>query len=143
MLYIQEKYFNRQIDVLNFLMGLDEFEVIIWLYPESKLKHLFGFELLHCDRYQGKPVTEYNDSDVIIRRTDRQKLTSSFITRIIESKRIFIQNCDSSVLYKPGENDWYASTIGHEGVFIVTEDNKQNELILNGFKASLEKPDFW
>ena len=82
MLYIQEKYFNRQIDMLKFMINLNEFEVIIWLYPESQLNHLFGFDLLHCDRYQGKPVTEYNDSDVIIRRTVRQKLTSTFITRI-------------------------------------------------------------
>ena len=143
MLYIQEKYFNRQIDMLKFLINLNEFEVIIWLYPESQLKHLFCFDLLHCDRYQGKPVTEYNDSDVIIRRTVRQKLTSTFITRIFESRRIFIQNCDSCVLYKPGEYDWYASTIGHEGVFLVKEDNKQNEFVSNGFNASLKKPDFW
>ena len=115
MLYIQDKYFKKQMDLLYFLLEHNEFEIIIWLYPESKLKHLFGFDLLKFGKYQGKPVTEYNDSSPVIKRTIRQKMTSSFIARIYESRRIFVQNCDSCVIYKLGEFDWYASTIGHEG----------------------------
>ena len=143
MLYIQEKSFRRQVDLLYFLAELDEFEIIVWLHPESKLKHLFRFDLLHNDKYQGKPVTEYNDPTILIKRTIRQKLTTSFITRIYEFRRIFTQNCDSCVLYKSGEYDWYASTVGHEGMFLIRDDKKQNELVLNGFDATLEKPSFW
>lgn len=123
-------------------MELEELEIIVWLYPESKLKNLFGFDLLKNDEYQGNPVTEY-DASVVVKRTVRQKLTTEFITQINKSKRIFVQNCDSCVLYRLSEFDWYASTIGHEGIFLINDDSKKNECVLNGFNATLKKPDFW
>ncbi len=57
MLHIQNKCIKRQMD-LFFLAENNEFEIIVWLHPESKLKHLFGFDLLKLGKYKGKPVTE-------------------------------------------------------------------------------------
>ena len=142
MIYIQEKIFSKQIDMFYFLMGLDEFDIIVWLYPESKLKHLFGFNLSHCEKNQGKPVTKY-DNSIVIKKTIRQKLTIEFITQIYQSKRIFTKNVDSCVFYKKGEYDWYASLIGHEGMFLIKDNDKKNELFLKRYKPTLKKPNFW
>jgi len=141
MIYIQEKYFTKQIDMLHFIIEMGEFEIIIWLYPESKIKHLFGLEILTCEKFQGASVTKYDTP--IIKRTIRQKATLEFIAKLKKSRRVFTQNCDSCVLYKVGEFNWYAALIGHEGMLLVNDDEKKEEFILNGFNATLEPPDYW
>jgi hypothetical protein len=142
MLYIQEKNYRKQIELLRFLNRRDGYDFIVWLYPESKLKHLFGHQLCKGTNFEGLPITKY-DSDAVVKRTCRTRIYELFMDEMNKYKRIYSNNCDSCVLYKPGEYDWFAAVIGHEGVCIVNDDRMINELISSGFNVSHEKPVWW
>lgn len=45
MIYIEETSFERQISLLKYLSKIEELEIIMWLYPESKSRNLCGIKL--------------------------------------------------------------------------------------------------
>ncbi len=46
MIYIEEKLFDRQIDLLEYLSPQGEFDLIIWFFPESKLRNICDLKLM-------------------------------------------------------------------------------------------------
>lgn len=142
MIYVQDKYFRKQLNIIQYFLECDEFDFIVWLYPESRLKHLFGFELSEDKNSQSNPVTTYSEG-VVSKSTTRQRLTKLFIEQLSESKRVYTRNCDSCVLYKSGDKDWYASIIGHEGISLIKNDGIIEDLLTHGFNASFNKPSYW
>jgi hypothetical protein len=143
MLYIEEKYFQRQIALLEYFNSKGGFDVIVWLYPESRIWHLFDFKLVEGTAEEGLPVTRYNDSNMTRKRTMRMPLNETFIRKVKNNRRIYSTNCDSCVLYKQGENKCHGAAIGHEGMFILFDDEELLNLKRSGFSASKEKPDWW
>jgi hypothetical protein len=143
MLYIEENYFARQIALLEYFLSKGGFDVIVWLYPESRIGHLFGFELLEGNEVDGLAITKYGDTNISRKRTLRKPLDKDFIDKIKKNRRIYTNNCDSCLLYKFGENNWYGAAIGHEGIFLVRDDAELISLVESGFSVSKEKPDWW
>jgi hypothetical protein len=121
MIYVEEKWFSKQIDLLKFFLGGSELEVIIWMYPESKFSHLAGLSLVHGVDISGEPVTIYENAD-IASRTMRQPLTKGLLDLAQNKRRNISRNVDSFVLYKPGEFEWLVCTVGHEGMCLVKEE---------------------
>jgi len=142
MIYVEEKWFSKQIDFLRFFLGEGELEIIIWMYPESKFTHLVGLSLEHGVDVLGEAVTGYKNSG-IASRTVRQPLTKELIDLAENNRRNISRNVDSFVLYKPGEFEWLACTIGHEGMCLVQDESSLKELIGAGFNASVEAPTWW
>ena len=142
MIYVEEKWFSKQIDFLRHLLKEGEFEVIIWMYPESKFSHLFGLNLEHGTDISGKSVTTYGNGK-IASRTARQPLTKELIDLAENHRRNVSRNVDSFVIYKPDEFDWLACTVGHEGMCLVQDESRLSNLINAGFNASSEAPDGW
>lgn len=142
MIYVEEKWFSKQIDFLRFFLNESELEVIIWMYPESKFSHLSGLSLEHGVDISGEPVTGYENGD-IASRTMRQPLTKELIDLAENHRRNISRNVDSFVLYKPGEFEWLACTIGHEGMCLAQDESILSRLIGAGFNASVEAPVWW
>ena len=142
MIYVEEKWFSKQIDFLRFFLKQDEFETIIWMYPESKFSHLFGLSLEHEADLSGEPVTVYENGQ-ISSRTARQPLTKELIDLAENNRRNVSRNVDSFVIYKPGEFEWQACAIGHEGMCLVNDHALMSKLEKAGFNASTEPPEHW
>ncbi|MEH6448471.1 MAG: hypothetical protein V7765_07360 [Oleispira sp.] len=142
MIYLEEKWFSKQMDFLKFFLETGEFEVIIWMYPESKFSHLSGLSLESGADILGKPVTIYEDGHVPS-RTERQPLTKYLIDLVEINRRNVSRNVDSFVIYNADEFEWLACTIGHEGMCLVQDESKINDLTDAGFSASLKAPNWW
>ena len=142
MIYVEENWFSKQIDFLRFFLEQDDFEIIIWMYPESKFSHLFGLSLERQENLSGEPVTAYEDGQ-LSSRTTRQPLTKELVGLAENNRRNVSRNVDSFAIYKSGEYGWLACTVGHEGMCLVQDESKLNNLISAGFNASLKAPSWW
>ena len=143
MLYVEEKEFSDQLALLKHFFSRRDFDVIVWLYPESTIEHLFGYTLVNGDEFEGLAVTKYEDSKIITKRTQRYPLSEVFLNKIENNKQEFEANCDSCVLYKSEIKDWHVASIGHEGMFIVNDDDEYIELSESGFSVSKTPPEWW
>lgn len=139
-IYIQENFYSMHMRLLGFFLDEGLYELIVWLYPESKLAHLAGMKLEAGLEVSGKPITTYGD-DIVPSRTIRQSLSNEHINLFESNRRVITQNVDSIVLYKPSEFEWTACTVGHEGMLLVNNDSYLEQIKAEGFSATTETPD--
>jgi len=142
MIYVEEKWFSRQIDFLRFFLGERDLEIIFWMYRESKFTHLSGITIERGSNIPGHPVTTYDDG-TISSRTIRQPLTVELITLVENNRRNVSRNVDSIVLYEPSKHEWLACTIGHEGMCLVNDDAYIEKMQKVGFCATRKTPKHW
>ena len=142
MLYIEEKTFHRQIDLLATMVKLGAYDLVVWTYPEATLKNIFDFQL-SCDHEDDlEPVTTYEEN-VTVMRSSRLPCNDLVMGRIISGKELISKNIDSLCLYKKNELAWDACTIGHEGMCLVKNEALCDKLIQEGFTVSKKPPEWW
>ena len=141
MIYVEEKDFNRQIQLLSFLAGGTKLFICAWLYPESSAKSLAGFEIIDNPRSL-IPVTTY-ENGFQPKCTSLVPASDSNIEVFGTAYAKLKKNCDSLALYKESEPSWLAATIGHEGMCLVQDSEMLNSLLQAGYSASSEAPAWW
>ncbi|PLY05687.1 MAG: hypothetical protein C0625_12770 [Arcobacter sp.] len=141
MIYVEEKDFDRQIQLLSFLASLDDLTICIWLYPESTATKLAGIEVAQKS-LSLTPITTYGDGS-IPKCTVPTSASLTTMKLIGSSYNELKKNCDSLALYKKSESSWIAATIGHEGMCLVQDDTLLSCLIKAGYPASTRAPDWW
>ena len=104
MIYIEEKLFDRHIDLLQFLKSQGDFDIIVWFFPESKLRNICDLKLAPKDLLEGEQINTYGDG-FKPRKTRRVKLTSDLLNRFREAAKEIQLNCDSIALYRPGDKN--------------------------------------
>jgi hypothetical protein len=141
MIYVEEKDFNRQIELLSYLANSHDANICAWLYPESKVRELAGHEVT-SNPSSLTPATEYEDGHKP-RCTAPTAASSAAINSFAGSHAALKKNCDSLALYKINESSWLAVTIGHEGMCLIQDNSLLNSLIKAGYAASTDAPDWW
>jgi len=139
MIYVQEKGFSRQIELLSFLSSVLPLSICAWLYPESKVKTIINCSLQRSDL---EPVSTYENGFVPF-HTPLVACSETTLNNIQSLKSVITSNCDSLALYKSGSNNWVAATIGHEGICLIKDDELFNKIKSAGFSASKEAPIWW
>lgn len=142
MIYIKEESFDKQISILHFLSKKEELDIIMWLFPESKIRSLCDINLAPKNLQEGDPVTIYDD-DLQVKKTRRVKTTESLFIKMQNEKKTITENCDSLVLYRTQTKKWLACIIGHEYIVLVDDDSLLDTVTKQGFNASLEEPSWW
>lgn len=141
MIYVEEKDFARQMELLSFLAQTTDLNVCAWLYPESSATTIAGNIVIE-NSLNLVPVTTYENGH-LPSLTQFVKANQSSISKYSAAQTELKKNCDSVTLYKENDLSWFAATIGHEGMCLV-QDNKQITNLINaGFAASLEAPSWW
>ena len=141
MIYIQEKSFERQFEVLKFISLDNNFNLTLWLYPESNTKNIGKFKT-YSNSLNLISVTSYDDG-CIVKNTKLISTSENNFNELFKNKKEIISNCDNISLYKECELDWYMCTIVQEGICLLRDDNMLLKLIDAGFNASLEAPSWW
>jgi hypothetical protein len=141
MIYVEEKEFKRQIDLLYFLTEKQEYKICAWLYPESNVEEVAGFKVL-SNKSLIEPITTYANG-FLPHHTELVLVTKEIIKSFSSSKSELEANCDSLALYKPGATYWAAATVGHEGMCLVRQTDLLSSLVCSGFKASKDAPVWW
>jgi hypothetical protein len=131
MIYIEEKLFERQVDLLEYFRSKGDFDLIIWFSPESKLRNICKLKLAPKDLIEGEQVSSYGDYQP--RKTRRIELSSNLLKEIRHSAKEILSNCDSLALYRPTEKNWAVCTIEHEGMCLASDENLIDELVSEGF----------
>ena len=139
MIYVHEKDFGRQIELLKHIAGSAEYSVCAWLYPESKVSSFAGQGVERSDL---EPVTEYKDG-TIPKHTALTKCSNDLFQLLLEAQSEVVSNCDSLALYRGKSRNWAVVTIGHEGMCLVRDTRLLSQLIVAGFSVSLEEPNWW
>jgi hypothetical protein len=139
MIYIQEKNFDRQIELLSFLSEKGSYSICAWLYPESSLAIVAG-QLTEISNLEA--VTTYDDGK-IPSNTVPVECNKSMLSQFLVAKAELIANCDSLVLYKSSSKQWSVAAIGHEGICLVRDDALLTQLLSAGFSGSFEAPSWW
>jgi hypothetical protein len=141
MIYVEEKDFNRQIELLEFVARYRDSSICAWLYPESRVAELVGIEV--TDNPRGfVPVTTYEDG-FLPKCTAPILATSKSIRAFGSAYSELKKNCDSLALYQKNQSSWLAATIGHEGMCLVQDDSLLNSLIQAGYSATTRAPEWW
>ncbi len=141
MIYVEEKKFNRQVELLSFIANESDYNICAWLYPESSATEIAGYPI--TDNSAGLiPVTTYENGHVPV-CTLLVPADSVSIDAFSSAKVELKKNADSLTLYKSNESNWSVATIGHEGMCLVEDDNLLTNLISSGFNASKEAPSWW
>ncbi len=141
MIYVEEKDFKRQIELLAFIASNHDLGLCAWLYPESKVNELAGNKVSDTNLYL-TPVTTY-ENGVSQKCTALIPATSAAINSFGAAYSELKKNCDSLALYARGQSSWAAATIGHEGMCLVQDVALLKSLIQAGFAASTKAPDWW
>jgi hypothetical protein len=141
MIYIQESGFKRQLELLALLSKIEPCELVTWLYPESRIKHLAGILVVknHSDLL---PVTKYENGNEP-KCTKSVPATSDFLLALKPFSSKFKRNSDSIALYPVGAKCWSACTVGHEGMCLVKNETLLSNIQNAGFSASLRAPSWW
>lgn len=139
MIYVQEKDFNRQIDLFNFFAEKDSYSMCAWLYPESNATSIASYSIEKNDL---ESATSY-EGGTKPNHTSLVKCTRDSLQEFVSTKTEVTENCDSLALYKTNNILWSAVTIGHEGMCLVRDDALLKQLISAGFSASTEAPSWW
>lgn len=141
MIYVEEKDFHRQIELLGFLAGNQPYSICAWLYPESKAREVAGFKVCSENVYIEK-VTTYSGG-VTPKHTELVPATKTNIKTYLDAKNELKANCDSLALYPEQLSNWIAAIIGHEGMCLVKESELLPGLLSAGFNATTEAPSWW
>ena len=141
MIYVEEKSFDRQIELLSHLSAVEQLNVCAWLYPESSAEKLAEFNV---NSFASKlvPVTTYENGFSPV-HTELVSASPESMSAFRAAEKELSTNCDSIALYKENDLSWYAATIGHEGMCLVQDQSLLQGLIRAGFKASSEAPSWW
>lgn len=142
MIYLEEKHFARQLDLLGYLQSDFDSEIVFWLYPESNIATLLGRDLYNSEGIYAEPVTTYDES-TIPRCTSRLLFDEDLLFSIKRHQQVISKHCDSICLYEKNSKQWTACTIGHEGMILLRNDELLECLRASGFNASIEAPDGW
>lgn len=141
MIYIGEKDFGRQIELLSFLAERGDYVICAWLYPEAQAKDLAGFAVI--DGFPGLvPPTAYGN-DHVAKCTEVVSASEKTLEAFSNAKTSVMRNCDSVALYQRNQLSWAACVIGHEGICLIQDDSLLNELVTAGFNACLKAPRWW
>lgn len=141
-IFITESSFDRQILLLSKLSNRTRLELVIWLYPESRVDNIIGFCANSPAAVNAIPVTTY--ADHIVRKcTQRLPTTDDLIKAIALNEVCFIGECDSLCVYHPSKAEWVASVILHEGVILIKDNSLLVDLEALDFKASPHAPSWW
>jgi hypothetical protein len=141
MIYIEGKDAGMQFKLLEYLSDQGSYTLIAWQYPEiDKSPILF----LPTDSKRGEfePVTNYADG-IESKHTKPMDAQPSKLVYLINVKQQIRRSFDSFCLYKQGADEWYACTIGHEGMCLIRDDELITKLQEKGFTASTSKPNWW
>ena len=141
MIYVEEKSFDRQLELLVYLSKSEPLMICAWLYPESKVSHLAGLKV-STGESELVAVTSY-DNGFRPKHTELVFASSVHISALRDAAVELKDNCDSLALYKENEQSWHAATIGHEGMCLVQSSSLCQELVLAGFSASEKPPSWW
>ena len=141
MIYIEEKSFNRQLELVSYLSNLEQLKICAWLYPESTVGSLAGFNVSLCESWL-VAVTSYADGFRPL-HTELIPASPANISALVNAALDLKDNCDSLALYKDNEKSWYAATIGHEGMCLVQNRSLLQGLVRAGFNASEKPPSWW
>ena len=141
MIYVVEKDFDRQLELLVFLASIEKYIFCGWLYPESKISACSGYSVT-SNPENLIPVTSYGDNHKP-KCTEVTLASKSSITSFCANKFTVIKNFDSLALYKTNTKSWSATTIGHEGICLIQDDSLLLEITGAGFIASLQAPEWW
>lgn len=141
MIYVQENDFETQFKLLEYLAGKGGFIVIGWQYPEIN-KSPVPFFPTSMIREDYKAVTTYANG-IIANHTAPVKAKPSMLAYLVKFNEKIQKAFDSFCLYKNGRTEWFACTIGHEGMCLVRDDSLLQELTSKGFNASTNKPSWW
>mgnify|MGYP003669201645 CR=1 FL=1 len=141
MIYVEEKDFSRQLDLLRYLSGLHRLIICSWLYPESTSTSVAGFPINNVPSNL-QPTTIYANG-IRPRHTEPVEATAPNITAFEEAASEIAANCDSLALYGEGEESWFAATIGHEGMCLVQDESLFSSLSEAGYSVSMEPPSWW
>ena len=139
MIYIEEKDFNRQIELLSYISSGKDLNVCAWLYPESDALKLAGSDVIE-NNFSLIPVTVY-ENGFIPKCTTPVKASIDSINVFGAAFNELKKHCDSLALYKNNESSWLVATIGHEGMCLVKDDSLLNNLIQAGFSAKTDAPE--
>jgi hypothetical protein len=139
MIYVQEKDFNRQIELLIFLADKGNYSVCAWLYPESNTTSIGPHSI---EQSELEAVTSYGANSKP-NHTSLIKCSRDSLQIFISAKLEVVSNCDSLALYKENSTLWFAATIGHEGMSLVRNEALLPSLLSAGFSASTEAPSWW
>jgi hypothetical protein len=141
MIYILEKDFNRQIDILEFFLKDKDYNICAWLYPESTSQNIANIPILN-NTLNLELVTSYDDK-YIPNHTKILTATFEILTMIRSSQKEVQKNCDNITLYPLKSNQWEITIIPHEGICLVKDKAFLSKLINTGYDASLETPIWW
>jgi hypothetical protein len=141
MIYVEEKDFYRQIELLSFVVSSHDLNICAWLYPESIATELAGIEVTD-NPLSLSPVTTY-ENGVSPKCTAFVPASSESISLFGSAYVELKKNCDSLALYKNNESSWLTATIGHEGMCLVQDESLLNNLTQAGYAATTKAPDWW
>jgi len=141
MIYVEEKDLEHQMKLLMFLISIETYELVAWLYPETEINKIDTLEVADNSR-QLEAVTTY-EQGISAKCTKPITATNELIATLFLNKKLMAKNIDSLALYKPLNKEWEACTIGHEGMSLVKDSKYFSTLIEGGFNASKEAPDWW
>ena len=141
MIYIKEKYFRRQIELLSFLSKGND-ELVLWMYLESKYIHLDGLELINRTQINAESVTNYEIEQQVL-CMERISVSNSIFNFSLNNVRKIKSNVDSICLYDEKSFEWKACAVWHEGMCLVRDASLLDELENGGFNASINKPEWW
>ena len=140
MIYVEEKGFSRQFELLEFLSENESLNLCGWLYPESKAPKIAGYSV--SENTELEAVTAYENGFKPF-HTEVAQANQESINRFKSSEPEVKSNLDSIALYKSGSAFWVACTIGHEGMCLVRDTEMLANLTKAGFNASNEAPSWW
>jgi len=142
MIYIENLTFDKQLSVLKYLSKIEELEMIIWLFPESKIRSICGINLAPRNLIEGESVTTYDDG-YVTHKTKRLKVTVDLLDKIQNAKEKIFSDCDSLVLYRPKHKQWMSCLITNENIVMVNDDSLFTMMTNQGFNATLTAPNWW
>ncbi len=141
MIYVEEKDFSRQIELLSFIAGPRDLVVCAWLYPEAAVAKLAGFEVTE-NPDSLSPITSY-EHGFQPKCTTPVAANESNIEAFRSAYSELKNSCDSLALYEKSKSSWLAATIGHEGMCLVQDESLFKSLVQAGYPASSEAPAWW
>ncbi|MDP5240842.1 hypothetical protein Q9Q94_14955 [Uliginosibacterium sp. 31-16] len=139
MIYVEEKDFSRQLDLIRAISNAERSSFCAWLYPESKAENIAGWRVQKSNL---EAVTTYGDN-VTPSHTELVNCSEGVIVSVSRAKNDVVAHCDSLVLYKLGATQWFTAVVGHEGMCLVRDDALSSLLQQAGFKVSSEPKNWW
>lgn len=111
-----------------------------WLYPESEVDEIGDIAVVYSDSTV-EPYTEYG-LDAACQRTELVEASEDHIHDLFNAPDA-TRAIDNIALYREGEYEWYAVTLGHDGMCLIRDDILMKDLLSDGLAASFDPPDWW